>query len=83
MELLVIDFSILLERVLLIWDPKFNGFPMTNSTKWFKLISVLENNSIAENEKRFRVYIPLRLPMKEWNQGGTKISEGQLLTFQY
>ena len=33
---LVIDFSILLARVLLIWDPKFNGFPMTNSKKRFK-----------------------------------------------
>ena len=28
------------------------------------------------------IYILLRLPMKEWNQGGTKLSEGQLFTFR-
>ena len=36
----------------------------------------------GESHNLQRIHIPLRLPMKEWNQGGTKLSEGQLFTFQ-
>ena len=28
------------------------------------------------------IYILIGLPMKEWNWGGTKLSEGQLFTFR-
>ena len=29
------------------------------------------------------IYILIGLPMKEWNWGGTKLSEGQLSTFYF
>ena len=40
-------------------------------------------NPPTNSQHEFKgIYILLGLPMKEWNWGGTKLSKGQLSTFQ-
>ena len=46
------------------------------------LVKMMKFHGSKIFECEYRIYIPLRLPMKEWNQGRTKLSEGQLFTFR-